>query len=111
MAYDKTALTNIEQLELHASTNKRKLDALSARLDAQVTASTDANADYAAEVVDARVDWNGTMRPSLGSNIRITQSRAAWCEEQVQNLAIASINNSLMFAEIKEKLRDEESVM
>lgn len=40
------------------------------RLDANVTASTDGNADYAAELVDTRVDSEGTTYPSAGESIR-----------------------------------------
>lgn len=45
-------------------------DSIEARQDANVRASTDANADYAAEVVDARVDGHGTDKESLGASIR-----------------------------------------
>lgn len=40
------------------------------RLDANVTASTDSKADYAAELVDTRVDSEGTTYPSAGKAIR-----------------------------------------
>ena len=40
------------------------------RLDANVTASTDSKADYAAELVDTRVDNEGTTYPSAGEAIR-----------------------------------------
>ena len=40
------------------------------RLDANVTASTDSKADYAAELVDTRVDSEGTTYPSAGEAIR-----------------------------------------
>ena len=40
------------------------------RLDANVTASTDSNADYAAELVDTRVDSEGTTYPSAGETMR-----------------------------------------
>ena len=50
-----------------------QLETLEARYDANVTASTDADADYAAEVVDARVDALGNPYASLGANIRAGQ--------------------------------------
>ena len=40
------------------------------RLDANVTASTKTQGDYAAELVDARVDSHGNEYPSLGSRLR-----------------------------------------
>ena len=40
------------------------------RLDANVTASTDSKADYAAELVDTRVDSEGTTYPSAGEAMR-----------------------------------------
>ena len=40
------------------------------RLDANVAASTDSNADYAAELVDTRVDSEGTTYPSAGEAMR-----------------------------------------
>ena len=40
------------------------------RLDANVTASTDSKADYAAELVDTRVDSEGTTYPNAGEAIR-----------------------------------------
>lgn len=58
-------LTNANKTELN-----RRMDGLDARLNANVTASTEHNADYAAEVVDARVDCNGKENPSLGEAIR-----------------------------------------
>ena len=56
------------------STNRAELDTrmdgIDKRLDANVAASTDKNADYAAEVVDARVDTNGQVYANLGEAIR-----------------------------------------
>lgn len=47
-----------------------RMAAIETRQEANVRASTDADADYAAEVVDARVDDHGKTRTSLGDNIR-----------------------------------------
>ena len=47
-----------------------RMAAIEARQDENVRASTDPDADYAAEVVDARLDADSKTRPSLGSNIR-----------------------------------------
>ena len=46
------------------------VDQMQKRLDANVTASTKPQADYAAELVDARVDSHGNEYPSLGSRLR-----------------------------------------
>jgi len=46
------------------------VDQMNKRLDANVTASTDSNADYAAELVDTRVDSEATTYPSAGEAIR-----------------------------------------
>ena len=47
-----------------------RMDNIEARQDASSRASTDADADYAAEVVDARVDAKNTVHANLGANIR-----------------------------------------
>lgn len=58
-------LTNNNKSELN-----ERMDGLDARLDANVTASTDTDADYAAEVVDAREGLNGERFDSLGAAMR-----------------------------------------
>ena len=65
-----------------------QLQTLEARYDVNVTASTDSDADYAAEVVDARVDTLGNSHASLGANIREGQrnlSLAIETLEETQN--------------------------
>ena len=47
-----------------------RMDNIEARQDASASASTDADADYAAEVADARVDAKDTAYVTLGANIR-----------------------------------------
>lgn len=47
-----------------------RMSVIEARQEANVKASTDASADYAAEVVDARVDSTGKVQSSLGNAIR-----------------------------------------
>lgn len=59
----------------HDSAIKRKaeqsdLEKLKNQVDANVAANTDKNADYAAEVVNARVGEDGTVYPSLGEAMR-----------------------------------------
>ena len=82
MAYTNTSLTTVSQLKKLAGINKNEIDTLTlaqavldARMDAQVTASTDTDADYAAEVADARVDAWANEHASLGANIRDGQQR------------------------------------
>lgn len=58
-------LTNSNKAELNG-----RMDGIDKRLDANVAASTEKNADYAAEVVDARVGADGNTYESLGSHIR-----------------------------------------
>lgn len=62
------------------STNRTELDTrmdgIDKRLDANVAASTDKNADYAAEVVDARVDCEGETFATLGGAIRSIYPKA-----------------------------------
>ena len=69
------SLPTIEQIKKTAQRHKLAEDTLNARIDAQVTASTDSDADYAAEVADGRADAWGNVQGSLGSNIRGGQSR------------------------------------
>lgn len=59
------SLTNSNKAELNS-----RMDTLDKRLDANVSASTDKNQDYAAEVVDARVDAHGHNFASLGAALR-----------------------------------------
>lgn len=68
-------LINVEHLKFLSQIVKLLTDTLSSRVDAQVTASTDSDSDYAAEVVDARVDAWANENASLGTNIREGQNR------------------------------------
>lgn len=49
---------------------EERMDEIEVRLDANLTASTEGNADYAAEVVDARLDGNMAAFPTLGDAVR-----------------------------------------
>ena len=55
-------LTNANKSELN-----ERMDGIDKRLDANVAASTDSDADYAAEVVDARMDYAGRNWANLGA--------------------------------------------
>ena len=122
MAYDNNSLTTVIQLKSSAEKAKAELDALrlvhsvlDARMDAQVTASTDTDADYAAEVVDARVDMWANEQASLGKNIRGGQSRISEALNQAQTLlqgeidalTEARLENTLNIAEANETRRRE----
>ena len=54
--------------------NKAEMDKatenLQARIDSNIKASTDKNANYAQELVDARVDDNGKIYNTAGDNLR-----------------------------------------
>lgn len=69
------SLPTIEQVKFLAQLHINAENTLSSRIDAQVTASTDADADYAAEVVDGRISAWGDTLGSLGANIREGQLR------------------------------------
>lgn len=81
---------------------------LSSRIDAQVTASTDSDADYAAEVVDGRVDTGGTAHASLGANIRDGQLQISVNQEilqgQINSLAEAVLETLAIISENREKM-------
>lgn len=49
---------------------EQRMENIETRQDANVSASTDSSADYAAEMVDARVDDTGRTFDSAGSNVR-----------------------------------------
>ena len=91
-----------------------KIQTLSARYDANVKASTDSSADYAAEVVDARVDTWGGEHGSLGANIRDGQQSEklerlesdGTLQTQLQTLSEAVLKQAVMIAEIRETLQE-----
>ena len=100
MAYVDDNLTTVGQLKKLAEKHKSDTDTLTlaqevldARMDAQVTASTDADADYAAEVVDGRVDIWANTYDSLGANIRDGQQRITQGLRQVQESHQAQIDD------------------
>ena len=82
-------LPTVKQIKTLAQIHKTAAEVLSSRMDAQVTASTDSDADCAAEVIDGRVDAWGETHGSLGANIRDGQFRLnrALSSEEVQRLA------------------------
>ncbi len=71
------------------------VEQLNKRLDANVTASTDSKADYAAELVDVRVGQDGTVYPSAGEAIRGQYSQAVQDGITGAKLALAGSNGNL----------------
>lgn len=98
MPYNEAHLALTEHLKILAECTKAQLDELTefditlrtaiqtleARYDANVKASTDTDADYAAEVADARTDSWGNAYEALGANIRKGQQRLAELIESTQ---------------------------
>lgn len=82
-------LPTVKQIQTLAQLQKTADEVLSSRIDIQVKASTDSDADYAAEVADGRVDAWGETHGSLGTNIRDGQLRLslALSSEEVHRLA------------------------
>ena len=120
MGYKKTSLTTVDQLKKSAEKTKTEIDALTlaqevlaSRLDAQVTATTEPDADYAAEVVDGRVDTWANEHSSLGANIRDGQTRLAHGlrlvqeshQEQIDALAESMLEEVVSVAETLETRR------
>ena len=86
MSYNNAHITRLADLKKSMQTVNSRLGTLSARMDAQVTASTDSEANYAAELVDARVDEWGNPHGSAGSAFRYGLERL---QRQINELAVA----------------------
>lgn len=71
------------------------VEQMNKRLDANVAASTDSKADYAAELVDVRVGQDGTVYPSAGEAIRGQYSLAVENGITGAKLALAGSNGNL----------------
>ena len=92
---------------------KSLFEELEARIDIQVTATTEPDADYAAEVLDGRVDALGNEHGSLGANIREGQRRLTLGlravqqshQEQIDSLSNAVLGLSATLAETLETRR------
>ncbi len=101
-------LKQIEKAQQDRITAER---VLSSRIDAQVTASTDSDADYAAETADGRIDTWGSQHASLGENIRNGQMRISLNQEilqsQINSLAEAVLETLAIISENREKRQEE----
>ena len=125
MSYENNSLTTIGNVKSLAAKTKLRFDeldleqaTLNSRMDAQVTASTTSYADYAAEVIDARVDTWANEQGSLGTNIRGGQSRLSDAlellqtshQEQINLLAEARLENLVNESESNKVRRREISL-
>lgn len=77
-----TAVTSDARAEM-----SKAVEQLTKRLDANVAAHTTANKDYAAEVVDARVDAYGETHANLGEYLRLTEKGA--CASKMTGLFLS----------------------
>lgn len=104
LEYILPTLNQIKELELKHITAEAEL---SSRIEAQVTASIDSDADYAADVVDGRVDTWGSKHGSLGSNIRYGQMKISLNQEilqaQINSLAEAVLETLAIISEQRER--------
>ena len=115
MAQYEYILPTVKQIKKSVQQHKLAEDVLSARIDAQVTATTDSDADYAAEVADGRADAWGNICGSLGSNIRGGQNRLSEALElvltliqvQIDALTESRLENTLNIADSNETRRRE----
>lgn len=107
MAEAENLLPTVKQIEALAQRQIQADAVLSARIDAQIAASTDADADYAAEVVDGRVDTWGYGHASLGANIREGQMKISVNQEilqgQINSLAEAVLEVLAIISERRER--------
>lgn len=126
MSYHDNSTTTVGQLKKVYAKNKTAQKVLSSRMDAQITASTDTDADYAAEVADGRVDAWGNAQASLGTNIRSGQNRLTelltlmqseeaknrindedLLQKQINELSYAVLTLTATISEIRERERNE----
>ncbi|MBQ3396655.1 MAG: hypothetical protein IJG55_10100 [Synergistaceae bacterium] len=84
MSYDTDKLTDLLSLKKLAERANARMSAIESSLAANVTASTDSDADYAAELVDARIDSSGAAHNSAGANIRYWQGSLTDKNEYLQ---------------------------
>lgn len=115
MPYNQEHLTRLADLKDLATTTRTQIQTLAARFDANVKASTDTDSDYAAEVVDGRVDAWANEQASLGANIRTGQIRLenlyldsyTSLQQQMNSLCETNLNLCVMYSELKELLKQE----
>ena len=109
MSYDTDKLTRLLALKNFAQRVQSRMSAVESSLAANVTASTDSDADYAAELVDARIDSSGAAHASAGANVRYWQGSLVdaneYLQEQINDLAEVYIEILAQIGEIQSSLR------
>ena len=76
---------------------EQRMSVIEARQEANIHASTDASADYAAEVVDARVDGKGVTYHSVGMMARNT---AKTLEEAISHVMVTPQDTTFLSQEV-----------
>lgn len=113
MSYDTDKLTRLLALKKLAQRVNSRISAIESSLAANVTASTDSDADYAAELVDARIDSSGAAHASAGANVRYWQGsltdKNEYLQAEIDDLAEAYIEILAQIGEIQSRLRALES--
>ena len=115
--YSNNNAPSLSQLHTVLAFVKQLIEELEARIDIQVTATTEPDADYAAEVLDGRVDIFGNEHGSIGSNIRDGQRRLTLGlravqgshQEQIDDLSKTILSLSSALSETLETRRLETS--
>ena len=106
---------SVTQLHSVLAFIKQLLEALETRIDIQVTATTEPDSDYAAEVLDGRVDIWANEHGSIGANIRDGQQRVTLGlravqeshQEQLDELAGTRLENLAIGVEAHDRRRHE----
>lgn len=92
---EKSVLDRVSEAEKLTDSNKdtlnSRMETIEKRLDANVRASGENHADYAAELVDARVGADGTEYGSAGTNIRSVASGTGLVDHAVGRNKIKDI--------------------
>ena len=113
MSYNLEHLIAAEHLKKLAQRVQARISAVENSLASNVTASTDSNADYAAELVDARIDAAGNAHASGGANIRYWQGSLTeaneYIQEQVNELSEVYLEVLAQTGQIESRLRELES--
>ena len=109
MANYKNIVPTLKQLKKQFQKYIYAISVLETQINEQVTASTDSNADYAAELVDARVDSTGTAHSSAGANVRYWQGsledKNEFLQDEIDDLAEAYIGILTQIGNIQSRLR------
>ena len=116
MSYTAAHAARLKDIKSLGIRLKSVTDSLSTRIAsaeksiaANVTASTDSDADYAAEVVDSRIDAAGSAHASSGANIRYWQETLTeaneYIQKQVNDLSEVYLEVLAQIGQIESRLR------